>query len=395
MKKVLKFLLKTVLVIFILLNLIILFSGRWYLYKAIANTYLKGQTGPSSIEYQIFDNRPIQALKPTPWLISKRYNSQKVSPRFDSLMKLIEAHAFVVIKNDSIIHEQYWDGYSDTSHTNSFSMAKSYVSALLGCAIKDGYIKHIDEPVSAYIPEFKDGWRKNITLKHLVTMSSGIAFDESYGNPFSFPAEGYYGSDLLKASTSYKDSLSRPGSVFKYLSGNTALLGYCITKAVKKPLADYLSEKLWTPLGCEHTAYWSLDKKDGLEKAFCCINSNARDFARMGKLYMHHGKWEGRQLIDSAYVETSIVPFDCEETDGTPNHTYGYAWWLTEYKGMRIYYMQGMLGQYVMCIPEKDLVICRLSRKRRPRGKDHTPLDVGYCVDEALKMYGGSPASTK
>lgn len=387
MKKVLKFLLKSILVIFVLLNLIILCSGRLYLYKGLANTYFKGRSGPSATEYQIFDNRPIAAGKPEPWPLSKDYNTRRVSPEFDSLMKAVQAHAYVVIKHDTLIHEQYWDGYSDTSHTNSFSMAKSYTGALLGCAITDGYIKSIDEPVSTYIPEFKEGWRSKITLKHLVTMTSGIDFDESYGNPFSFPAEGYYGPNLLKACTGYKDAKGEPGLVFDYLSGNTALLGYCITKATGKPLASYLSEKLWVPLGCEHTAYWSLDKKDGLEKAFCCINSNARDFARMGKLYMHHGSWNGRQLVDSAYVERSVVPFDCKETDGSPNHTYGYGWWLTEYNGLRVYYMQGMLGQYVICVPEKDLVICRLARSRRIKGKSHAPLDVGYCIDEALRLY--------
>jgi CubicO group peptidase (beta-lactamase class C family) len=387
MKKVLKFLLKSILVIFVLLNLIILFSGRWYLYKGLANTYFKGRSGPSATEYQIFNNRPIVAGKPELWPVSKDYNTQHVSLVFDSLMKAVQAHAFVIVKNDTLIHEQYWDGYSDTSHTNSFSMAKSYTGALLGCAISDGYIKSIDEPVSTYIPEFKEGWRSGITLKHLVTMTSGIDFDESYGNPFSFPAEGYYGSNLLKACTDYKDGKREPGLAFDYLSGNTALLGYCITKAVGKPLASYLSEKLWIPLGCEHTAYWSLDKKDGLEKAFCCINSNARDFARMGKLYMHHGQWNGRQLVDSAYVESSIVPFDCKETNGSKNHTYGYGWWLTEHNGLRVYYMQGMLGQYVICVPEKQLVLCRLARSWRAKGKSHAPVDVGYCIDEALRLY--------
>lgn len=387
MKKVLKFLLKSILVIFIGLNLIILCSGRWYLYKGIANTYLKGRSGPSATEYQIFDNRAIAAGKPDLWPISKAYNSRNVSAEFDSLMRAVKAHAYLIIKRDTLIHEQYWDSYSDTSHTNSFSMAKSYVSALLGCAISDGYIKSLDEPASTYITEFREGPRSKITLRHLVTMTSGIDFDESYGNPFSFPAEGYYGSNLLKACTDYKDLKREPGLVFDYLSGNTALLGYCITKATGKPLSSYLSEKLWIPLGCEHNAWWSLDKKDGLEKGFCCINSNARDFARMGKLYMNHGRWNGRQLIDSAYVAQSVVPFPCKETNGSDNHTYGYGWWLTEHNGLRVYYMQGMLGQFVICVPEKELVICRLARGRRPKGKGHASPDVGYCIDEALRLY--------
>lgn len=388
LKKIFKFILYGTLVIFILLNCIILFSGRWYLYKAIATTYLQGKGGPSATEYAIFENRKIAATDPKPWPLSRHYNTNTLPDTLEKVFKEVEAHALVIIKNDSLIHEQYWDNFSDTSHTNSFSMAKSYTGALLGFAIQDGYIKSIDEPVSTYIAEFKNDWRSKITLQHLVTMSSGIAFDESYANPFSYPAEGYYGTDLLKASTRYTQKASEPGSTYKYLSGNTALLGYCISKAIHKPLSTYLSEKLWGPLNCEHDAYWSLDKKDGLEKAFCCINSNAKDFARMGKLYMHQGNWNGKQLLDSEFVRSSIIPFNCNEEDCKPNRTYGYAWWLTRYKGLTVFYMQGMLGQYVICVPEKQLVICRLSRKRRAnKGKNHYPIDVAYCIEAALTTY--------
>lgn len=388
MKKIIKFLLASVLVILILINGVIIFSGRWYLYKAIGTTYLKGKSGPSATEYPIFENRKIVASNPKPWPISKKYNTGKLSTHLESLMKEVDSHALVIIKNDTLIHEHYWDNFSDSSHTNSFSMAKTYIGTLLGFAIKDGYIKNIHEPVSTYIPEFKKDWRSNITLQHLVTMTSGIAFDENYANPFSFPAEGYYGTDLLKAAVSYDKKASEPGTVYKYLSGNTALLGYCISKAINKPLATYLSEKLWSPLNCEHDAYWSLDKKDGMEKAFCCINSNAKDFARMGKLYMNYGNWEGKQLLDSNFITSSTAPFNCTEEDCSPNHTYGYSWWLTEYNGLRVFYMRGMLGQYVICIPEKKLIICKLARKRRKPGTTHYPLDVGYCIDAALTMYG-------
>lgn len=388
MKKIIRFLLKAIFGIIILLNLVILFSGRWYLYKAIYTTYLQGKKGPSATEYTIFENNKIRASNPKAWPTAKNYNTKQMPAELETLMKQVESHAFVIIKNDSLLHEQYWDHFSDTSHTNSFSMAKSYTGSLLGFAIRDGFIKSIDQPVSTYIPEFKEGWRANITLKHLVTMSSGIAFDESYANPFSYPAEGYYSSDLLKATVYYDKMDSEPGTVFKYLSGNTALLAYCIKKAVGKSLSDYLSETLWGPMNCEHDAYWSLDKKNGLEKGFCCINSNARDFARMGKLYLHAGNWDGKQLLDSNYVVNSITPFACKEEDGSPNHTYGYAWWLTEYKGLKLFYMRGMLGQYVICIPEKNMVICRLARKKRTPTTSHCPPDVGYCIDAALSMYG-------
>lgn len=386
-KKIIVNIFKTLFFIILILNLVILFSGRWYLWKGLWNTYLKGRSGPSATEYTIFENRKINATHPEPWLISKLYNTKSIPEEYVQKLKEIDTHAFLVIRNDSIIHEQYWDGFSDTSHTNSFSMAKTYVSILLGCALHDGSIKSIDEPVGTYIPSFKEGEKSKITLRHLVTMSSGLDYDESYLNPFSYPAEGYYGSDVMDVSTR-PDVKEEPGKVFRYLSGNTALLGYCISKATGKTLSEYCSEKLWSPIGCEQPAWWSLDHKDGQEKGFCCLNSNARDFSRIGKLYMHQGNWEGRQIVDSSYVLESIKPFDALEEDGTKNHTYGYAWWLTERQGYQIFYARGILSQYVICIPEKNMIVCRLGRKKHKPNNDHCPLDAAICIDAALKMFG-------
>lgn len=389
MKRFLKFLWKSVLVILLILNLLILFTGRTYLYKGVYNTYFKGRSMPSATEYQIFDNRKITALFPQSFLKSTKYNTHRLPKNIEDRFAEVETHAFVIIQNDSLIHEQYWDGFSDTSHTNSFSMAKTYVSALLGCALQDGYIKTIEEPVSKYIPEFKNDWRSAITLKHLVSMTSGIKFDESYGSPFAFPAEGYYGKDLYATCLKYTEKEYEPGSVYHYLSGNSAILGFCIKKAVGKSLSSYLSERLWSPLGCEQDAYWSLDDKDGQEKGFCCINSNVKDFARLGLLYLHAGNWHGKQLIDSNYVFASTKPFDSKEMDGSKNHTYGYAWYLTEHKGLKIFYMRGILSQYVICVPEKKLVIARLGRKSRPKSPQHCPPDAAYCIDAALEMIEG------
>lgn len=387
MKRFLKVLLKTILVILVVLNLVILCSGRWYLWKGIWNTYLKGRSGPSATEYAIFENRKVNAAQPQPWAFATGYNKSHLPDTLATRLGEIKTHALVIIRNDSLLHEQYWDGYSDTSHTNSFSMAKTYVGLLLGCALKDGDIPSINEPVSTYIPEFKEGPKAKVTLLHLLTMTSGIGFDESYVNPFAYPAEAYYGSDLLKATLKY-DMAEEPGKVFRYQSGNSTLLACCISAATRKPLSAYLSEKLWSPMGSEQPAYWSLDHKDGIEKGYCCINSNARDFCRMGVLALHHGNWKGRQLIDSAYIAASVKAFDCKESDGSPNCEYGYAWWITEYKGLKIFYARGILGQFVICIPEKNMVICRLGRQRRPKiPQGSCPIDVAYCVEAAMQMY--------
>ena len=370
-----------------MLNLVILFSGRFYLYKALKNTYLSGRSGPSATEYLIFENRKVEATNSSPLTKTKFYNSGKIPSEIETTLNQFDAHAFVIIKNDSLIHEQYWDGFSDTSHTNSFSVAKTYCGILLGCAFKDGFIKSLDQPVSDFIPEFKVGEKAKVTLRHLTTMTSGIDFNESYVSPFGYPAEGYYGNDVLAACLLYKVN-EEPGQTFRYLSGNTALLGICVSRAVGKPLSDYLSERLWKDLECRQPAWWSLDKKGGQEKGFCCLNSNATDFARIGMLYLNYGKWKGKQIIDSEYVANSIVPFNCKEDDGTPNKSYGYNWWLTEHKGNKIFYARGILGQYVICVPSKKLVIVKLGRMRRPKTtSNQCPQDVSMCLDAALEMY--------
>ena len=224
MKKIFKFILYFIVTLVVLVNLIILCSGRLYIYKAIRTTYFVGHTGPSATEYHIFENRKIEATDPSPLTRSKSYNTAKIPTEIETILDKFDAHAFVIIKNDSLLHEQYWDGFSDTSHTNSFSVAKTYCSILLGCALKDGYIKSLDQPVGDFIPEFKIGDKAKVTLRNLATMTSGIGFDESYISPFAYPAEGYYGDDLLKATLAYEMN-ETPGQTFRYLSGNSALLG--------------------------------------------------------------------------------------------------------------------------------------------------------------------------
>lgn len=385
--KIFKYFFYFILSVIVLINLVILFSGRFYLYKGLRNTYLAGRSGPSATEYLIFENRKVEALNGAPLTLSKLYNTAKLPTEADSLLEKFDAHAFVVVRNDSLLHEQYWDGFSDTSHTNSFSVSKTYCGILLGCALKDGYVKSLDQPVADFIPEFKEGEKAKVTLRHLTSMTSGIGFDESYINPFAYPAEGYYGSDVLAASIRYEME-EKPGQTFRYLSGNSALLGICIAKATGKTLSQYLSERLWKDLECERNAWWSLDKKDGQEKGFCCLNSNATDFARIGMLYLNYGKWKGKQIVDSDYVANSIIPSNSKEDDGTPNKSYGYNWWLTEHAGLKIFYARGILGQYVICVPEKKLVIVKLGRARRPKTtSNHCPQDVATCIDAVQEMY--------
>ena len=378
---------KWFLILFVILNLAIIAFGKTYLYKAIFNTYLKGRSGPSVSEYQIFDNREVKAGNYQKWNTSAFYNSKKLNEQQQQEFSELQTIAFVVVKNDSLIHEQYWDGFGEDSYSNSFSMAKSFVSILIGMAIDEGKIKSVDQKVGDFLPEFKTGENSKLTIKHLLTMSSGINFDEDYADPFAYPAKAYYGSDLEKLTYEYKIT-TEPGKEFIYLSGNTELLSFILEKATGKRISEYASEKLWQPIGAKNSAFWSLDHKDGKEKSYCCFNSNAPDFARVGKLYLDSGKWNGHQLISSQYVIHSTEPADLL-SEGKKNDEYGYSWWLMpDYKGHRIFYARGILGQYIICIPDKNMVVVRLGKKRRVNKTGSHPFDVYLYIDAALDLYG-------
>jgi CubicO group peptidase (beta-lactamase class C family) len=387
--KVLKKTGKWLLIILVILNIAILVSGRTYIYKGVWNTYLKGRSGPSIDEYQIFSNREVSAGNYQPWKRSKICNSRQIPADLQKNFEDLGTIAYVIVKDDSIIHEQYWDGYGEDSHTNSFSMAKTFTSILVGIAIDEGKIKSVDEPVSDFLPEFREGEGAKLTVKNLLTMSSGIDFDENYVNPLAYPAAAYYGNDLhlLTAKYSVKEE---PGKTFKYLSGNSVLLAFILEKATGKKLADYASEKLWKPLGAKNSAFWSLDHESGTEKAYCCFNSDAPDFARIGQLFLDTGKWNGTQIVSQNYALNSVKIADLLDSEGKPNDQYGYAWWLIpDYHGHYVYYARGILGQYILCIPDKKMVIVRLGRRRvKPEpGEDH-PKDVFYYLDAAMEMYG-------
>lgn len=387
--RILKKIGKWFLIILVILNIAIIVSGKTYLYKGIANTYLKGRSGPGIDEYQIFDNREVASGTVQDWHTAKNYNTKKISETYQTEFDAMKTVAYVIIKNDSLVHEQYWDGYGEDSYSNSFSMAKTFTGMLIGIAIDDEKIKSVDEPVGDFLPEYKTGDNAKLTIKELLTMSSGIDFDENYVNPFAYPAAAYYGTDLKKLTDKYSVK-EEPGKVFKYLSGNSVLLGYILEKATGKHLSDYASEKLWKPLGAKNKAFWSLDHKDGMEKSYCCFNSNARDFARFGELYLDSGKWNGTQIISTDYVLNSIKCADLVDVDGKKNDKYGYAWWLLpNYKGHNIFYARGILGQYILCIPDQKMVVVRLGKKREKQkpGEDH-PSDVYTYIDVALEMYG-------
>ncbi|MCC7332104.1 MAG: serine hydrolase [Flavobacteriales bacterium] len=371
-------------IIFLALTSTILFlTGNKHIFKAIATTYLVGKTGPSIDEYDIFENRTVKTGVAQPWKISDNYNKK----RNDSLHKEIESldpAAFLVVKNDSLVYEEYWDNYSDSSLTNSFSMAKSYVGMLIGIALDEGKINSVDDPVMNYLPQYST--HPELTIKHLLTMSSGINFDESYENPFGHMAKAYYGRYIEKLNENYTVT-ETPGEIFRYLGGNTIILSFILEKVTGQNLSDYMSEKVWQRIGAVQPALWNLDHKDGKEKAYCCFYSNARDFAKIGQLYLNNGLWNNERILSEQYIKESTTPaYYLKDTKDAPVDYYGYQIWTTFYKGLSIYFFRGIKGQYTIMIPEKNIVVVRLGHKRSKTFLNNNPAELYTCIDFALEQ---------
>ncbi|WP_010227431.1 serine hydrolase domain-containing protein [Gillisia marina] len=375
----------------ILLVVVLLFIFDYdYILKGIQVVYFQGHKTAYIDDYTEFENRVIESGENfEEWPLSKDYNTATATERLQEINEELETVAFLIIKNDSIWYENYTPGYGVDSKTNSFSMAKSITVALLGKAIKDGYIKSLDQPVGDFLPKFNKKKQADLTVGDLAAMSSGLNWDEDYYNPFSQTAKAYFGDDIRKEALSLK-VVDEPGKSFKYLSGNTILLGMVIEKATGQELSTYLSDSFWKPLGMKEDAFWQLDSEEsGMEKAYCCIASNARDFARFGKLFKDHGKWNGEQLLDSEFVATATK----QRFEDSPQ--YGYGFWLSDYNGKEIFCMRGILGQYVIVIPEDDLIIVRLGHQliRREEGEKHAK-DFFIYIDEAYKMLANDSKTT-
>jgi len=359
--KMVKKILLGLLILVVIINLAVVISGNSYIYKSLVYQL------PGIDDYQIFDNSVVSAGAYIPIPEAKKYNKMTLSPVFRNYLLESETVALLVLKNDSVCYEEYWDGYGRESLSNSFSVAKSIVSILIGIAIDEGKIKGVDQKVSDFIPEYAHGLNAQLTIKHLLTMTASFNWDESYNSLFSKTTKEYYGKNLKKMLLNL-NVIETPGKLFNYQSSNQLVLAYIIEKATGRTLSEYASEKLWKPLGAKSNALWSVDKKNGLEKAYCCFNSNARDFSRIGLLYLHNGEFNDRRIVSENYVKKSIEPILLKDEDGFTVDYYGYSWWLATIDGMKIFYARGILGQFIIVLPDKNIVIVRLGKKKADRG---------------------------
>ncbi len=379
MKMVLKIIAGIILVLLFVLTIIVI---RYpYLIDGFKSIYLKGHTTSYIADYKNYPYVKIEnGDRIWEWPLHKDYNRFSLSKKINRFHKIYGTVAYLVIKNDRILVERYYDGYHRDSLSNSFSMAKSITMSLVAKAVEEGYIGSLDDPVKKYLPEIKGAYADSVTIRHLAQMSGGTDWDENYYSPFSITAESYFSDDLDKLMFDKVDFVKKPGQNWFYASGDTQFLGMIVRRATGKSLAEYLSEKFWKPMGMRREAYWNTDRENGTEKAFCCINSNARDFAKWGRLFLHEGNWNGRQLLDSVMVreitsrQLSDAPF------------YGLQWWLFDWGDIKGFAMRGHLGQYVAVVPSENLIMVRLG-ERKPYSKPGTfAEDFRVYLQEAVKL---------
>jgi CubicO group peptidase (beta-lactamase class C family) len=357
--RILKFVFITLIILLGVFSGYAVLSGKTYLFKAAYHNF-------SAIDdYTIFENNKVAKAKVVkPWPLADQYNQQAYPDSLNRLLEALRTVGVLMIKNDSILFEKYWDGYSDSSLSGSFSVAKSITSILIGVSIKEGKIKSVDQPVGDFLPAFAIGDKAAVKIKDLLTMSSGTDWNESYWNPLSVTAEAYYGSDLVKTATEVKMD-TQPGSFHKYKSGDTQLLGLILEKVTGKKLSEYA------------------DDTNGNTTAFCCFNTNARDFARIGKFMLDSGKINGVPVIDSAYWKQSITACNIKDEKGLDCIYYGYQWWIDP-QHPEIFYARGILGQYIIVIPSKKIVIVRLAHKASKERVLTVPKEVRALINWGL-----------
>jgi len=271
----------------------------------------------------------------------------------------------LVIHDDRIVFERYDLGNDESSHTISWSVCKSFVSALVGIAISEGAIRSVDDPVSDYVPELVGSGYEGVPLKHVLQMSSGILFREDYGDPNSdinrMGRALAFGTPLAEFVAGLRRE--RPSGEYNhYVSMDTQVIGMVLARATGHSLSEYLEEKIWRRIGTESDAWWLLDGA-GMEWAFGGLNVTLRDYGRFGRLFLHEGRWEGEQIVPAEWVRASVRP-DAPHLQPGPNPAsdsrlgYGYQWWIPEDSDGEFMAI-GVYGQYIYVYPRRRLVIVK------------------------------------
>jgi len=273
----------------------------------------------------------------------------------DTYMAGQRSAGLVVLHNGKLRLERYGLDFDKDGRWTSFSVAKSFTSTLVGAALRDGYIKSMDDKVSDYIPDMKGSAYDDVSVRQLLTMTSGVRWNEDYADPNADVAKfnNHKPEDGVDALVSYMRKLPRDvpaGTRWLYSTGETNLVGILVSQATKKPLADYLAEKVWQPAGMEHQATWLLSKT-GKEISGCCIQAATRDFARFGQFILNGAQVNGQSIAPDGWLQEATTR---RTTINQPGRGYGYQWWTYD---DGTFAARGIFGQGIFIDPQRKIVI--------------------------------------
>jgi len=312
---------------------------------------------------------------PQPYQLPEKLIDLKITYKFNGetqemseFLQRSGTTGILVIKNDIIVYEKYFQGNSSTDLVTSWSIAKSIISALIGIALEEGKIENINDPITKYLPELKTSGYNQVPIKHILQMSSGVKFIEDYDDKNSdirklLPQVYLYMRPMEKIITTFP-SQSPSGAYFDYISINSQVLAILIKRVTGEKVSSYFQKKIWHPIGAESNAYWVTDNY-GTELGFCGFNATLRDYAKFGLLYLNNGKFNGQQIIPKTWVKESTFPDSPHLKPGETNDKYGrwgyqYQWW-TPTNSHGDYSAKGAWGQFLYINPNQNLVIVKTS----------------------------------
>jgi len=365
---------------------IIVIFGIWFYpkYKRLSHTMHLFDENNIVTNFRSFDSIwPISALEAS----SKKYiypkgtnftlpNSFQFNGKTYEPRKFLEdswTTGFLVIQNDSIVFEEYYLGNSESTKNISWSIAKSFISALVGIAISEGDINNINHKVEFYVPELKGSSYEGVRIKDVLQMSTGVKFNEDYGDFYSDINRWGRGFALGNSQDSFTDTLDRqfkPGTINHYVSINTHVLGMILTKATGRTITNYMQEKLFNPMGMEYDGYWLVDGK-GMEMALGGLNLTMRDYAKMGTLYLKKGFMNGNQIVPKKWIKSSVIP-DGSHVQPGDQFGYGYQWWIPKSE-VGEFMALGIYNQNIYINPKTKTVIVKLSANPKYNDTSYVP----------------------
>lgn len=375
--------------------LIIYILGHGYIFSAATKVYLKGHTTANIYDEDTHNYNKVAKGKPIKWEKHEKYNKLLLSEAFVSLSETYKIRGLLIAKNGKLLFEKYWGNHKEATRSNSFSLAKTVTTMLVGAAIDDGLIKNLDQPITDFIPEFKgDATAEKVTVRDLASMTSGFDWSEKYYSVFNPTTKAYYGKNIEKQMLDRKFIAENYGK-FQYSSGSSQLLGVLLHRAINKPIAQYLSEKIWQPIGMEFDATWSLDASDKLEKTYCCLNATLRDFGKLGQFYLDNGAIKSpvkdskkQQIISADFIKEMHTPY-ARGFKKDEDIIYGLSTWMDISYEPKFFVMLGHLGQRIIIVPSENLVVVRIGELKdgaAPQVGTVKDRDIYYILEEARAM---------